>query len=419
MKVYLSNPYGTIPGEDWREYRFFLLAKALATEGHEVIWFTSTFSHHFKKERSKSSKIISLGNNLKIHLIKSRPYKNNFSFGRIFRDLTYGFNLIKTLKSQYSTPDLFFVGDSPILFYYPSYWYCKKNNVPYIIDQMDLWPELIVNSFPKTIRPIINILCYPIYIVRRIVFDNSFGFISLAQKYLQIPKKISKNIAERPHSVVYNGIDVDDFRKSMTIQDDEINKKLGLKHDDEIWFIFAGTLGPSYDLRTMLNGFLKFDNTKVKLIIVGDGSERCFIEKFIQDKNLSNVKYLGKISKNALPYLYSKCDVGLNIYGAYSNVEMSDKFYDYTAAGLVVINSLNGEVRNYVNEFGIGYNYIASDLPSFIIALERIVEGNSLSIMKSNSYNLGSRFDQKIQISYFKNFMIEIEQNLLNSSFNT
>jgi glycosyltransferase involved in cell wall biosynthesis len=416
MKVYLSNPYGTIPGEDWREYRFFLLAKALASEGHEVVWFTSTFSHHFKKERSIVSKIILSENNIKIHLIKSRPYRNNFSFGRIFRDLTYGINLIKTLNKEYTSPDLFFVGDSPLLFYYPSYWYCKKNNIPYIIDQMDLWPELIVDSFPQKIRPIINMFCYPIYLTRRIVFDNSFGFISLAQKYLQIPKLISKNIADRPNSVIYNGIDVDEFRKSMTIQDDEINNKLGLKPDDEIWFIFAGTLGPSYDLKTMLNGFLKFDNTKVKLIIAGDGSERYFIEKFIEDNYMSNVKYLGKISKNALPYLYSKCDVGLNIYGEYSNVEMSDKFYDYTAAGLIVINSLKGEVRNYINEYSIGYNYTASNLPSFINVLERIVEDSCLSIMKLNSFNLGSRFDQKIQISVFKNFVKAIEQKMLNSN---
>ena len=68
MKIYLSNPYGTIPGENWREYRFFLLAKSLAEKGHDVVWFTSTFSHHFKIQRSKKSKVILINENLKIHL---------------------------------------------------------------------------------------------------------------------------------------------------------------------------------------------------------------------------------------------------------------------------------------------------------------------------------------------------------------
>ncbi len=401
MKVYLSNPYGTIPGEDWREYRFYLLAKSLASEGNDVVWFTSTFSHHFKKERSNKSKIIVISENLKIHLIKSRPYKNNFSFGRIFRDLTYGLNLIEVLKKEYIKPDLFFVGDSPVLFYYPSYWYCKNNKIPYVVDQMDLWPELIVNSFSKIYRPLVNLFCAPIYVIRKKVFDNSVGFISLAKKYLDIPISISNNILQNPHAVIYNGIDVDEFRVQMGIIDSYIDTKLGKKNENEIWFIFAGTLGPSYDIKTILQGFLNLNNNLCKLIIAGDGSERSYVETFIKNNKLDNVKYIGKISKNSLPYLYSKCDVGLNSYGAFSNVEMSDKFYDYTAAGLVVLNSLKGEVMDYVDKYNIGYNYQASNLESFMDKLQLILKRENIDLIKKKSFELGTSFDQKLQLKNF------------------
>lgn len=60
--------------------------------------------------------------------------------------------------------------------------------------------------------------------------------------------------------------------------------------------------------------------------------------------------YLGKLKPESLSYLYNKSDVGLSIYTEISNVEMPDKFYDYTAAGLPVINSLKGEVGNIVKE---------------------------------------------------------------------
>lgn len=412
MKVYLSNPYGTIPGEKWREYRFLLLAKALELKGHEVVWFTSTFSHHFKIERSKESKIISISDNFKIHLIKSRPYSKNLSFGRIFRDLTYGFNLMETLKNDYPCPGVFFVGDSPVLFYYPSYWYCRKNNIPYIVDQMDLWPELIVKSFPARIRPFVEIFCFPIYQIRKKVFNNCFGFISLAKKYLDIPMSISTSIVNKPNAVIYNGIDVDEFRLQMTIVDPSIDKKLGNKSIGEIWFIFAGTLGPSYDLETMLHGFLNL-NDKCKLIIAGDGSERTYVENFIKENELNNVKYIGKISKNSLPYLYSKCDIGLNTYGVYSNVEMSDKFYDYTGAGLVVLNSLQGEVKDFVEKFGIGYNYQASNLESFIDKLQLIINSDNLALMKEKSFELGSFFDQKKQMNKFSQFMDLVERSLM------
>lgn len=405
MNIYLSNPYGTIPGEEWREYRFYLLAKAMESEGHSVVWFTSTFSHHFKKQRFSKSTIIPITDNFKIHLIKSRPYKNNFSFGRILRDLSYGFNLLDILNKDYSEPDLFFIGDSPILFYFPSYWYCKKRKIPYVVDQMDLWPELVVNTFPKYLQPLINSLCSPIYIVRKRVFDQSFGFLSLAKKYLDIPKSISKRISLVPNEVIYNGIDVDEFRAKMKIIDEVIDDKVGIKAKDEIWFIFAGTLGPSYDLKTILTVFLNFKIENCKLFIAGDGSEKSNVEAFIKNNNLKNVFYIGKINKESLPYLYSKFDIGLNSYGAYSNVEMSDKFYDYTAAGLVLLNSLEGEVKDLVIDYKIGFNYKASSESSFHNSLVEIFNHRNLSEYKANSFRLGSFFDQKIQLNKFKTFV--------------
>ncbi|MEN9337588.1 MAG: hypothetical protein RLZZ500_2575 [Bacteroidota bacterium] len=409
MKIYLSNPYGTIPGEDWREYRFFLLGRTLASNGFKVVWFTSTFSHHFKKQRFQKSKIIPICDNFTIHLIKSSTYKNNFSVGRIFRDLTYGFNLIKILNDDYPKPDLFIIGDSPILFYFPSYWYSQKLKVPYVVDQMDLWPELVVNAFPKMFRPIINFLCFPIYIIRKKVFDNSTGFISLAKKYLEIPMVISKNVSEIPSAVIYNGINVDEFRFNMSKIDEFIDSKVGWKDTNEIWFIFAGTLGPSYDLKTVLHGFLNLDNQYCKLIIAGDGSEKYFVETFIQYNNLVNVKYIGKISKELLPYLYSKCDVGLNTYAVFSNVEMSDKFYDYTAAGLAILNSLDGEVNDLVVNNRIGLNYKASCLSSFQDSINKIIEGSNLKDFKENSYKLGSLFDQEKQLKKFSEFVRDLQ----------
>ena len=408
MKVFLSNPYGTIPGEDWRDYRFYLLAKVLVEEGHDVVWFTSTFSHHFKKERSDKSKLILISDNLKIHLIKSRPYKNNFSFGRVIRDLTYGINLMRVLKKDYPRPDLFFLGDSPVLFYYPSYWYCKKFKIPYVVDQMDLWPEFVINNFPKQFQPLINLFCTPIYIIRKRVFDHSTGFISLAKKYLDIPKSISKRISQIPNKVIYNGIDVDEFRSKMAIIDEEIDSKVGNKNKDDIWFIFAGTLGPSYDLSTILEGFKNLNNKNCKLIIAGDGSERSYVENFISKNLLVNIKYIGKIPKESLPFLYSKCDVGLNSYGSYSNVEMSDKFYDYTAAGLVILNSLEGEVKNLIIDYKIGFNYKASNIISFQISLDSIINHYNLQELKDNSFRLGSSFDQKEQLNKFKIFVNDI-----------
>lgn len=52
MRFGLFNPYGPIPGEPWRPYCFTLLDEALASRGHEAVWWTSTFAHHDKRQRA-------------------------------------------------------------------------------------------------------------------------------------------------------------------------------------------------------------------------------------------------------------------------------------------------------------------------------------------------------------------------------
>jgi glycosyltransferase involved in cell wall biosynthesis len=405
MKIYLSNPYGTIPGEAWREYRFYLLGQALFEEGHEVVWFTSSFSHHFKKHRTLESKQIVINSKFCIHLIKSPGYKNNISLGRLYRDFIYGFNLRKILISNYDKPDAFIIADSPLIFYFPSYQYCRKNKVPYVIDQMDLWPELVVDSLPKRLRSIGN-LCFSYhYFFRNQIYNNASGFISLAKKYYQIPLSYSPNLAKIPNAIIYNGIPIDEYSKLRDSISQTFSKQLPKKDVGDIWFIFAGTLGPSYDIRTILTAFHELNVLNIKLFIAGDGSERKYVEDFLRINQNSNIYYLGKLNKSELANIYFLSDVGLNAYGPYSNVEMSDKFYDYTAVGLAIINSLKGEVSDLLLNYNLGLNYKAESISSLKQAfLTYVANPDLLSSHKVNSKKISIKFDKKSQMEKFKNF---------------
>lgn len=414
MVVYLSNPYGTIPGENWREYRFYLLAKSLSEKGHEVVWFTSTFSHHFKVQRSQASKVIDVNPLLKIHLVKSPSYAKNLSFGRWLRDIVYGINLYKILKKEYKKPDFFINGDSPLTFYFPSFFYCRKNSIPYIIDQMDLWPELVVESISPKIRLLARFAFILHYKYRKLVYQNASGFIALAKRYYEIPSSICPRLRTIPNAIIYNGIDIKEFRQISLDIIYDFEKSLPLKLDNEIWFVFAGTLGPSYDLKTMLKSFNELNGEAVnaKLIIAGDGSERWYLEQFIQVSGNKKIVYVGKLSKAQLVKLYSKCDVGLNVYGAYSNVEMPDKFYDYSAAGLAIINSLKGEVANLIVDHSLGLNYIAANSESLLSAYKRFIHDTTLLVQyKKNSFKIAETFDQNVQLRNFKQFFRNFENN--------
>lgn len=77
---------------------------------------------------------------------------------------------------------------------------------------------------------------------------------------------------------------------------------------------------------------------------------------------------------------------------------MPDKFYDYTAAGLAILNSLHGEVAQWISNHKIGYTYDPKVKDDLTLELRRLTEDTTLlEEMKSRSYQLGTYFDMYSQ----------------------
>lgn len=404
MKIWLINAYGPIPinQENWREYRSTITGNYLSSLGHEVVWYTSSFSHHFKKQRSKTWKDLHINSRFIIRLVPTPGYKKNVSIGRYLKDVIFSLKVYRERKVVDVSPDLIISGESPLTFGYAGYRLAKYFNIPIIYDQGDLWPEFIINIFPDWMQLMMNWLFFPVFFYRKKMYNHLDGIISLAELYLLIPLKIAPSLVNKPHAIIYNGIDVDVFRNDNTNNED-ILKLLPEKSSGDIWFVFAGTLGPSYDLLNLLKVADKLfeENSKtIKFIIAGDGPLRKEILSFIENHSNQIITYLGHLSPDFLISLYKYCDVGLSIYTKISNVEMPDKFYDYTAAGLPIINSLTGEVGRIISIEKIGLQYKSGSIKELYDAIQ-ILNSDTLlrKEMAQNSFLVGSRYDKKNQIS--------------------
>ena len=392
--IWLVNPYGPIEGENWREYSFNQFGKFLSDNGYKVIWWTANFSHHFKKYRSNGWKDIEVNENFVIRLVPTSSYKKNFGIGRMLKDFIFGKKAIQLFNKE-KIPDLIIAAENPITMGVPSYSYASKNNVPMIYDQMDIWPEFIVRTLKYPYNDLAELLFKPVYKRRKIIYDNLAGAIALGKHYLEFMQKISPSLCEKPNALVYNGIDVEEFRQQLN---KNININVGLKEKGEIWCIFAGTLGPSYDIKGIIEcaeRLNKEKNSKFKFIIAGSGPYEETVVSY--SKKLNNLLYLGKLLPEQLLPIYGRCDIGLSTYSAGSNVDMCDKFYDYTASGLAVINSLKGEISEHIEEKKLGCNYIANDVDSLMHALNKFKDTEFLDATKQNSWMAALEFDKNVQ----------------------
>ncbi len=395
LRIWLFNPYGPLPNEGWRDYSYVTIGGALAEAGHDVTWWTSNFSHHFKKFRSDSWEDRRLPSGLVVRLVPTTGYSRNFSVARFWRDAVYGWRAYRRARDL-DAPDLILTSDPAMNFGFAGPRLAKRHKAALVYDQMDLWPELISQSLPKPLRGIADALLWPIYRSRARVFARLDGAMALARPYLD---SVTRDIPEDrrvPTLVVYNGIDVPAFRAAMA---SPLPAALTTALDrDGIKAIFAGSLGPSYDVGPMVEAarLLHERGAAITIYIAGDGPERRAVEAAASAA--PNLVYLGTLPPDILPAVYARCDIGLSCYSARSNVEMCDKFYDYTAAGLAIVNSLPGEVRDWIETRGLGVQYAPGDAVSLADRLTELSEvAATVALMQEASWSAGALFDRTAQ----------------------
>lgn len=329
-----------------------------------------------------------------VKLVPTNAYKRNIGFGRILFEVLFSLRTLR-LGKRLDAPDLIFANDPPQICGFAGIKLSQFHHCPLVVDTLDLWPELFIAAMPNRFRRTAELLCQPLYQWRKSNWSTANGYTALAKRYLDVVQTEGDPSKLKPCCVAYNGIDVAEFRSHLTSK----SAPSLLKADGAVWAVFAGTFGPSYDIETIIEVATMANEScpNLKFLLAGDGPFRSMVEEAAAHG--SNVMYVGKLPVPELVRLYAQCDIGLCAYGAFSNVEMPDKVYDYMAAGLAIINSLQGEVSDLVEVHNLGLNYTAGDAASLLSALQTISHEDELrSKLKANSWKLATFFDSHVQL---------------------
>lgn len=416
MNIWLINPYGPIPGEGWRDYRFKMIGETLAQYGHQVMWWTANFSHHFKRFRSKGWNDLEVSPNFRIRLVPTTGYQKHMGLGRIRFELLFAWRVYHRAMKE-SPPECIIGVDPPQTIGFLAVRLARRFRARLILDVMDLWPELFVLAFPRLLRPLTPIILYPLYVLRRHNLRRVDAVTSLCDTYLEVAKREAPRLQQALCVTIFNGIDVAAFRamnRQVGKTSAGLMRKTGEKTSNEVWAVYAGTLGNNYDIETLLQAAVHLEQrtNQVKILIAGEGPLRERVTHFITLHRPTNLIYLGKLNSEELIELYQVCDIGLCAYGVESNVAMPDKAYDYMAAGLPIINSLRGELEEFLHDYQIGIQYVAGDPNSLADAIEWMaVNKEQRQIIARNSYNAAMQFDKHVQYQKFVGLIEKLLQD--------
>lgn len=324
--------------------RFNYLANMFSNQGNKVELITSNFSHRDKCRRVEDKKYNRI---YKLTMLNEPTYFKNISLLRFYAHFKFSRNVKRYLKNR-KKPDLIYCAIPSLDVGSAVARYAKKNNIKLIIDIQDLWPEAFKMIF--NIDFISNIIFYPINSKANKIYRSADKIIAVSKTYKERAIKVSNK--DKDGLTVFLGTDLNEFDRLAI----EYKKK---KKEDEFWITYVGTLGHSYNIKSVIDALSIINDNgveNIKFIIIGDGPLKNDFESYALKRGV-NCKFTGKLNYGEMVGLLVQSDLAVNPITKGAAQSIINKHADYVAAGLPILSTQdNIEFINIINNYKIGLN---------------------------------------------------------------
>ncbi len=298
-------------------------------------------------------------------------------------------SILLALQEPY---DLVFATTTPLTAGIPGIAARWLRGKPFVFEVRDLWPELpramgvIRNPFVLQVMGALEWLSY----------RSAHSLIGLSPGIVE--GITDRGVPSERVSLVPNGCDLDLFER-----DTSPWRPKGVSSTD-LLAVFAGTHGIANGLGAVLDTAAELKCRKrndIKLLLIGNGKLKTALQERVKREGFDNVIFHDQVSKARLAGLMASTDVGLQVLAnvpAFYFGTSPNKFFDYIAAGLPVINNYPGWLAGIIVKYKCGFIVPPDDPVAFADALESAAADRELlKVMGQRSRALAEReFDRAI-----------------------
>jgi glycosyltransferase involved in cell wall biosynthesis len=418
LAIWLVNPFDDIPGEGLPPLRYWSLARVLAARGHDVTWWTATWSH-----RRKAIRTAPLGirddEGFAVRLVAVRPYEKNVSLARLgsHRDFGRTFERLASesvSSGQLARPDIILSSLPPFEGPEASARLARRLDATFVLDLMDVWPETFDRLLPGP--GFVRRLLAPFFLGsmhrRREELVAAADAVSAAtQTYADAV--LAAAPAALPRHLCYVGAYPQEFpppRRAVNEVPMPDGSTPGTSEPGPLECVYAGTLEAGQDLDTLAAAARQLSamGVNVTIHVAGTGSHEPALRRAAATTGGScRLEVHGLLPRQAYVSLLSRCDVGLVCVKPESFVAVPYKACDYAAAGLAIVNSLPGELQQLIDRHSAGVPYTAGDAASLARAIADLAANRSrLDDLRQGARRLvAAEFDRERTYAAFADWL--------------
>ncbi len=413
MNIWLITVGEPLPGfsKGDRLWRSGYLAQLLASRGHNVTWWTSSFDHFHRVHFTTESRSVDAGPGLSLQFLHGRAYRKNVSVARQVNHWQIG-SEFRRLAREYPPPAVIICSFPTIELAAEAIEYGRARGVPTFLDIRDLWPDEIVDRFPRAVRHLGQILLAPLFANVRRAMTGATGLVAISGQFLAWGLALAgRGHSEQRDHVFPLGYTGDLEPVTTDRLSGDAAQALGVNANKKI-FWFCGTFVGNIDLDTVIEAARHLRaRDDIQFVFTGVGERDQEWRR--QAHGLANVVFTGWARKAELAYFSSIVWAGLGPYRIGARMTLPNKLFEYMSRGLPVLMSLEGETRELVLGNDIGLWYRAGDSASLGDAIVNIADDrDARERMSANAVRLfRERFSPAAIYNGYADFVIARARN--------
>lgn len=288
--------------------------------------------------------------------------------------------------------DLLFATTTPLTVGIPGIFARWLRGKPFVFEVRDLWPEL-----PRAMGVIKNLwVLGAMSVLEWASYHSAHRLIGLSPGIVE--GIVQRGVPREHIALVPNGCDLDIFAGTVGPW------RPAQVRPSDLLAVFSGTHGTANGLDAVLDTATELKQrgrNDIKLLLIGQGKLKPGLQARAQREGLDNMVFHEPVNKARLAGLMAATDVGLQILAnvpAFYYGTSPNKFFDYIAAGLPVLNNYPGWLAQMITDNECGFAVPPDNAVAFADALEQAADDRAaLKEMGQRSRTLAEEnFDRQV-----------------------
>ncbi|PTX62552.1 glycosyltransferase involved in cell wall biosynthesis [Melghirimyces profundicolus] len=364
MRIWLANHYAVPPNLGGITRHYELAREWVDEEGAEVTLWLSSFNHSRRRFIDQETKReLDRVPGLHLRWLWSFPHTRN-DFRRVLNMLSFAFLFFLSGLFR-SRPDVLFASSPHLLTPFAGWLLSRIKRCPFVLEVRDLWPDTLVKMDGlKNPRVIKALTWLESFLYRKA--DKIVVLTEYQRKFI-----VAKGIEPEKVSLIPNGIVVGSWKPDPR-KKSEYRRRMGVAPYQFV-ALYAGAHGPANALEYVVRAGEHLPDGYA-IVLIGDGPEKERLREIKARRSLHNVHLLDPVPKGEVYHFIHAADCGVisladnEIFrGARPN-----KLFDYMFVGKPIITTVDGEVRDIVEENGVGLFSGAEDPRGLAEAMKKL-----------------------------------------------